>query len=170
MQTYLKRIGIVVAVLAVLITASASYTGVFAQEATVTPAATARSRAADDMESDDRDEKSGDMHGEGKGHGMGGFEGRRGEGPHGGKVVDAQALADFLGISGEQLGTELHSGLSLSAIAESHGTSRAELKTFLIEQFTTMLDAMIDAVPGADLDADDITAPAPDASPTGITS
>lgn len=78
-------------------------------------------------------------HGPGKpGFGRGGF-GRGGFG------VDGPALATWLGITPEQLQTELHAGAgqSLAQIAQAHGKSREALITFLTDQVKTRLDQAV---------------------------
>jgi uncharacterized protein YidB (DUF937 family) len=73
------------------------------------------------------------------------FFGFGGPGGHGrmerNGVGDPQALADFLGITPEQLHTELSAdGATLATVAEAQGKSRDELKAFLTEQAKTHLD------------------------------
>jgi hypothetical protein len=46
-------------------------------------------------------------------------------------------LASFFGESTADLTTELQQGDSLATIAQKHGKSRDDLKTFLTDQFTT---------------------------------
>ena len=80
--------------------------------------------------------------------GPGGF----GHGPKGfgfGPGMEPQELAAFLGISTDQLGTELPAaGATLAKVAEAHGKSRDQLKTFITEGARTKLD---EAVKNGDL-------------------
>ena len=84
------------------------------------------------------------------GHG-GKLGGKRGGGPggfgRGGVGADATALATWLGITPEQLQTELHtgSGQSLAQVAQAHGKTREALITFLTEQARTRLDQAVTA-------------------------
>jgi lambda repressor-like predicted transcriptional regulator len=73
---------------------------------------------------------AGEVHGPGGPRGTGGHGGRGHGGPgmHGGADV-----AGFLGITAEQLRTELQSGKTLAQVAQDHGKSRDELKAFLTE-------------------------------------
>lgn len=48
--------------------------------------------------------------------------------------VDSEALAGFLGITSDELRTELQSGATLAEIAEGRGQSREELKAFLTSE------------------------------------
>jgi hypothetical protein len=72
-----------------------------------------------------------------KGHGRGGF----GVGP------DMAALATWLGITPEQLHTELHEGTgkSLAQVAQAHGKTRDALTTFLTDQTKARLDQAVAA-------------------------
>jgi hypothetical protein len=55
-----------------------------------------------------------------------------------------QALADFLGVTTEQLREELRAdGASLSSVAEAHGKSRDELKSFILDEATRRLDEAV---------------------------
>ena len=84
------------------------------------------------------------------GHGAGKRGGKAG-GPggfgRGGVGVDGQALATWLGITPEQLQTELHSGTgqSLAQVALAHGKTRDALITFLTDQARTRLDQAVTA-------------------------
>lgn len=67
--------------------------------------------------------------------------GRHGRGMGTGMGVDDQALAGFLGMTADQLRTELQaSGATLASVAEAHGKSRDALKSFLTDQFKARLD------------------------------
>lgn len=73
----------------------------------------------------------------GRGPGMG-----RGVGP----FTDPAALASFLGITEAQLRTEQQaSGATLATVAQAHGKSRDELKTFITTQAKTRLDQEVAA-------------------------
>jgi hypothetical protein len=55
-----------------------------------------------------------------------------------------QAIADFLGVTAEQLREELRAeGASLSSVAEAHGRSRDELKSFILDEAARRLDAFV---------------------------
>ena len=71
----------------------------------------------------------------GRGFGFGG-------GPGGGAASEA-ALATFLGISSTDLQTALHGGQTLAQVAQVHGKSTADLKTFLTSQLKTRLDQQV---------------------------
>jgi polyhydroxyalkanoate synthesis regulator phasin len=75
----------------------------------------------------------------------GGF--RHGHGPGGGGHFCAgEELATFLGITQDELRTELQAdGATLATVAEAHGKSRDDLKAFLMEQFTAKLDERVAA-------------------------
>jgi hypothetical protein len=75
------------------------------------------------------------------GHGPGGKHGPGGPG-RGGFFGDPQALASWLGITPEQLRTELHEGTgkSLVQVAQAHGKTRDALFTFLTDQVKARLD------------------------------
>ena len=56
------------------------------------------------------------------------------------------ALASFLGITADQLHTELEAdGATLATVAAAHGKSRDELKSYLTSQAKTRLDAQVAA-------------------------
>ena len=80
----------------------------------------------------------------------GGHGGRHG-GRHGGHgpgfgVGDPDALASFLGITADQLHTELEAdGATLATVAAAHGKSRDDLKAYLTSQAKTHLDAEVAA-------------------------
>src|SRR5438552_8172906 len=58
--------------------------------------------------------------------------------------ADASKLADFLGISQDQLKTELGaSNATLASVAQAHGKSRDDLKSFLTDQAKTQLDQAV---------------------------
>lgn len=56
--------------------------------------------------------------------------------------ASVDSLAKFLGISTDQLKTELQ-GKSLAEVAQAHGKSRDDLKQFLIGEATTRLDKAV---------------------------
>lgn len=62
--------------------------------------------------------------------------------------LDLAGVAGFLGISREELVKELAQGKSLAEIAEAHGKTRDELKTYLVSQATADIDKVIDFKPG----------------------
>jgi hypothetical protein len=80
------------------------------------------------------------------GHGPGGKRGPGGPG-RGGAFGDPQALATWLGITPEQLRTELHEGTgkSLAQVAQAHGKTRDALIAFLTDQTKTQLDQAVAA-------------------------
>jgi hypothetical protein len=72
-----------------------------------------------------------------------------------------QKLADFLGVSVEDLRSELQAdGANLASVAEAHGKSRDELKTFIVDEVTTALDARVADGDLTQEQADDILAKA----------
>jgi hypothetical protein len=111
----------------------------------------------------------------------GGFRGLLG-GRHGPRMMgkrffDMDQLASFFGESTAELTTELQQGNSLATIAQKHGKSRDDLKSFLTDQFTAResklegnaerwfqsnLDQLIDRSWPA-------KPPSPDASPSATT-
>lgn len=69
-------------------------------------------------------------------------------GPHHGfgLGVAHEKLADFLGISVAQLGTELRAeGATLASVAEAHGKSRDDLKAFITGETKAKLDEAVAA-------------------------
>lgn len=84
----------------------------------------------------------------------------------GAMTVDLDALASFLGVSGDDLQRELRQGMSLADVAAAHGKSRDELRAFLVGQVQDNLDAIIDAGGGTQNDDND-TAPA-EATPAAV--
>jgi len=65
-------------------------------------------------------------------------------GPAAGALATAEtALASFFGESAASLRAELAQGLSLAQIAQRHGKTTAQLKTFLTQQFQAHLDQLI---------------------------
>lgn len=75
--------------------------------------------------------------------GKGGFGFERGEGKAG-IGADLSQLATFLGVSQDQLKTELQaSGATLARVAQAHGKSRDDLKTFLRDSAKTKLDQAV---------------------------
>lgn len=81
------------------------------------------------------------------GHGGKGGHGRGGHGGagRGGAAVESSALATWLGITPEQLHTELQAngGQSLAQVAQAHGQSRDALIAFLTEQARTRLSEAV---------------------------
>jgi hypothetical protein len=92
------------------------------------------------------------------GFGGRGFGGPGGVGPGGPKsfgfgfgggfglgLADApKQFADFLGISTDQLGTEMKAnGATLATVAAAHGKSRDQLKTFITDAAKTKFDAAV---------------------------
>jgi len=70
------------------------------------------------------------------------------EGDHasgcGGKFVDRQALATFLGITTDELQTQLAAdGATLATVAQANGQSREALITFLTDQTRAALDEKV---------------------------
>ena len=60
--------------------------------------------------------------------------------------ADASKLADFLGISQDQLKTELRAdNATLASVAQAHGKSRDDLKNFLTTQMKTRLGQAVTA-------------------------
>jgi len=53
------------------------------------------------------------------------------------------SLAQFLGISATELQTDLRNGQTLAQIAQAHGKSTSDLKTFLTNQLKTRLDKAV---------------------------
>jgi hypothetical protein len=92
------------------------------------------------------------------GHGFGGPDGFGRGGPKGfgfgpgfglGLADAPKQLADFLGISTDQLGTEMKAdGATLAKVAEAHGKSRDQIKTFITDGAKAKLD---EAVKNGDL-------------------
>lgn len=77
--------------------------------------------------------------GRGKGFGFG-FPGKFGLGLEDG----GQKLADFLGVSTDQLMTELRAdNATLASVAAAHGKSRDDLKTFITSNAKSALDAKV---------------------------
>ena len=159
MTKHLKVFSFGIALLALLAIGSASGRGVFAQDSTATPTATTGGSTVTDDSTSDRDK--------------GQFKHRRGMHRGVGFHIDAEALATFLGITTEELRSEMRAGSSLAEVAEANGITRDELKTYLIEQYEAGLDALIDASPrdksGIDDDLDSIATPETDATPAAIT-
>jgi hypothetical protein len=77
------------------------------------------------------------------GHGPGGKPGRGGFGR--GVGIDQPALASWLGITPEQLHSELHEGAgqSLAQVAQAHGKTREALIAFLTDRVKTRLDQAV---------------------------
>jgi polyhydroxyalkanoate synthesis regulator phasin len=71
-----------------------------------------------------------------------GFE--RGMKEHMGAGVNAQALADFLGVSTDELRTELRAdNATLASVAQAHGKSRDDLKAFIKDSAKRKLDQAV---------------------------
>lgn len=86
------------------------------------------------------------------GHGFGGH----GPGGHVMRIFIAEGLADFLGITQQQLRTELQAeGATLASVAEAHGKSRDELKTFITGEFEAKLAERVAAGDLTEADADE---------------
>jgi hypothetical protein len=153
------------AMLALLAVGSIANRGVFAQDSTATPSATAESGTAPgDTTGKDEVKKSDDG-----GPAMRG-DGRRDHGRGGGIKIDSEALATFLGTTTDELRTELRSGQSLAQIAEAHGKTRDELKSYLIDQYSAKLDEIIDASAGTKPSTGgESTTPTVDATPAAST-
>ena len=92
--------------------------------------------------------------GPGRVPGHGPLRGRGGAFGHGATAVDVDALANFLGISVDDLRLELRQGMSLGEVAAAHGKSRDDLRAFLTEQVQDNLDAIIDAGAGTQTNGD----------------
>ena len=72
---------------------------------------------------------------------LGGFGHGPGFGRGGHFFFGGDELATFLGVTADELRTELQAdGATLASVAEAHGKSRDELKAFLTEQIKTHLD------------------------------
>jgi hypothetical protein len=162
MSNYLKVLALGAALLALIGIGSVTGRSVFAQDSSATPTATAEDDSGATKSDDAKPDKE-------MGPGKHSRRGGHGHGFGGGHHVDAEAVATFLGITEDELKSELRDGSSLAAIAEAHGKSRDELKTFLIEQYTAGLDAIIDAVPGDRSDADDSATPEAESTPAAMT-
>lgn len=66
----------------------------------------------------------------------------RGPGPMGGQL---SGIASFLGIQQSDLQTALKNGQTLAQVAQAHGKTAADLKTYLTNQLKTRLDAAVAA-------------------------
>lgn len=89
----------------------------------------------------------------GEGHGQGGPDmgGRgmgRGPGGHGGPGASLDAAATAIGISVEDLRTQLRDGQSLAAIAEANGVSTDTLVDAMTNEARTRIADMVQRVPG----------------------
>ena len=91
------------------------------------------------------DGSMGDRHGKGRGFGRG-FRGA-------GAQAGAEALADFLGVTTDDLRTAHQDGQTLAEIAEAQGVSEDDLVAFLMAQLEERLDT---AVENGRLDADQV--------------
>lgn len=81
----------------------------------------------------------------GPGFGRGGPDGPGGHGGRGGHAgASHEEIATFLGITAEQLRTELN-GKSLAQVAQAHGKTRDALIQFLVQQATTRINAEVTA-------------------------
>jgi hypothetical protein len=56
-----------------------------------------------------------------------------------------QPIAGFLGISQSDLMTAINNGQTLAQIAQAHGKTAADLKTFLMNQASTRIDSLLNA-------------------------
>ena len=147
MDQHIKRIALGLALVVMLGAGMVTARGVFAQDATpdasTTPAAASESTV---------DKDTGDTGKSGKGdrgkHDGGRHDGGRGMGR--GMHVDRAALATFLGITEDELDTQLRSGSSILEITEAAGKTRTELETFLIDQYTTHITEVLDGVAADD--------------------
>lgn len=75
------------------------------------------------------------------GFGFPGGPGDHGPGRHRGGPADPAKLAEFLGITADQLRSEIDgSGATLASVAQAHGKSRDDLKAFLTSESKTHLD------------------------------
>lgn len=75
----------------------------------------------------------------------------RGEDNRGGGMfrgADVDAAATFLGITEDELKTELRSGKTFLQIATDHGKSTDDVRAFLIDQATTAIDRQLEAASG----------------------
>jgi hypothetical protein len=66
---------------------------------------------------------------------------RGGPGMFGGPLVDS--VATYLGMSSNDLHAALNNGQTLAQIAQAHGKTASDLKTFLLNQESTRLDQLI---------------------------
>lgn len=73
-------------------------------------------------------------------HGHGGGMGDRGPGM---RAEGGAEMAAFLGITEEQLRTEMTAGKTLAQVAEAHGKTRDQLKAFLIAENVKHIDAAV---------------------------
>jgi uncharacterized protein YidB (DUF937 family) len=93
-------------------------------------------------------QRNADNPGFGEGHSRG-FRGMGPKGPFGfgfgfGLPEAEQKLADFLGISADQLRTELQAdNATLATVAQAHGKSRDALKTFITDGAKSKLDELV---------------------------
>ncbi len=176
MTRQLKVFSFGIALLALLAVGSISDRGVFAQDSTATPSTTADDTTITDDSAEIKDSAFDQDKGPFRRFGRSDREGgmrmggaHKGAGFH----VDAETLATFLGMTADELKAEMRTGSSLAEVAEAHGRTRDELKTFLIEQYTAGLDELIDAAPAgqsASGDAvDSIATPEIDATPAAST-
>jgi hypothetical protein len=136
-----------------------------AGNAVTTPANAANGNGVDNGNDTDAGGDNGYGHGQAGGNWSGGpggmmggpggmFGGRHGgmRGERGGRFganatiggVSAQAIADYLGLTTEQLKADLDAGESLAQIAVAQGKTRDDLRTFMIQQSTTAIDAALD--------------------------
>lgn len=73
--------------------------------------------------------------------GVWGGHGRHGGGQ--GRVESLSSIAGFLGINASDLRTELQGGKTLTDVAQAHGKSAADLKTFLMDQAAKQIDSLL---------------------------
>lgn len=151
MDQHIKRIAFGLALVVMLGAGMVTARGVFAQEATpdasATPAVGGESTTEKDTSDTDKPGK-GDRD---KREGGGRHDGMRGAGGMGrGLHVDRAALATFLGITEDELDTQLRSGSSILEITEAAGKTRTELETFLIDQYTTHITEVLDGIAADD--------------------
>jgi uncharacterized membrane protein YebE (DUF533 family) len=79
--------------------------------------------------------------------------------------LDLAGVAGFLGITREELVKEVAQGKSLAEIAEAHGKTRDELKTYLVSQATDDIDRLIDLKRGGKKSTTPSTSATPAATP-----
>jgi hypothetical protein len=80
--------------------------------------------------------------------GPGGERGMRGPGGPGGPGASLETAAETIGISVEDLRTQLRDGQSLAAIAEANGVSTETLVDALTEDARSRITEMVQRVPG----------------------
>ena len=70
---------------------------------------------------------------------------KAGRGDHGDRAGIEHAAAQYLGLTDAQLETQLQAGKSLAAVALAQGKTVAGLKAALVTQFSSTLDAFVNA-------------------------